>query len=109
MPGEITVVNAKGTHSELLQLEPSEARKTLGVYLAMDGNFKEQVTYLRKKMSEFGDHIQKGKLNRFDSWYALKSTIWKMLKYPLEAITHMKRQQDYILSLYNHRIDDKVR
>jgi hypothetical protein len=98
MPGDMEVLNTDEELEPLTRLEPHQARKTLGIFLAMDGNFKDQVKYLREKTSEFADSVRTGFLNREDLWYALNSTIMKTLEYPLAAITLIKRQWDYILS-----------
>ena len=48
-PGDLYVRGVSGVREHLSRLEPSEARETLGVFLAMDGNNDEQIRNLRKK------------------------------------------------------------
>ena len=45
-PGELDVRRVSGQREHLLCLEPSEAKETLGVFLAMDGNNRTQVQQL---------------------------------------------------------------
>jgi hypothetical protein len=98
MPENITVKNGHGEPEVLTRLDPDDARKTLGVYLAMDGNSKAQVSYLRDKATDFAECIRTGFVTRAKSWYALKSTIMKTLEYPMEAISLTKLQRDYVMA-----------
>jgi len=45
-PGDITVHNSEGHLLTIPRLETSEARQTLGVRLAPDRNWEEEVNYL---------------------------------------------------------------
>ena len=55
-PGDITIQTPDGTaRTTLERVEPGEARKTLGIYIAMDGNQQQQKEYLRDKGLEFAD------------------------------------------------------
>ena len=45
-PGELYVRGVSGNLEHLARLEPSEARKTLGIFLAMDGNNSDQIHHL---------------------------------------------------------------
>jgi hypothetical protein len=100
MPGMIEVLDATNSSVQPLTChKPHHAKKLLGIFLAMDGNFKAQVWYLREKTVVFADFVRTGFLNQADAWYALTpSTIVKMLEYPLIAIMLTKRQWDYVLS-----------
>ena len=68
-------------------MDPHQALKTLGVHLAMDGNFEEQTEALHRKTTQFADCIRTGFVTRMEAWIALKSTIWKAIEYPMEAVT----------------------
>ena len=48
-PGNLDVRGVSGTREHLSRLEPSQAKETLGVFLAMDGNNKAQIKHLRAK------------------------------------------------------------
>jgi hypothetical protein len=49
LPGEITIRGVDGTQVILERLELSEARETLGVYIMMDGNWREEKKHSSKK------------------------------------------------------------
>jgi hypothetical protein len=99
MPGDISINNVDDSGREVLnRYEASEAKKTLGVYLAMDGNNQEETRYLRDKAEEFADCVRTGFLSQEDATYALHRTIMKTLEYPLVATTMDKLQWDYIMS-----------
>jgi hypothetical protein len=50
MPSEISIQGVDGVQVTLEKLEPSIARETLGVYIAMDGNWREQTkAFLAKR------------------------------------------------------------
>jgi hypothetical protein len=98
MPGEITIKNEHGIREDLERVIRSSARKTLGVFIAMDGNSRAQVSYLREKATDFSECIRTGFISRAESWYALKSTIMKTLEYRMEAISLSRKQWDYIMA-----------
>jgi hypothetical protein len=84
-PGNLTVRDISGTTKVLKRLEPSEAATTLGVDIALDGNWSQQIKKMRAQSELWADQIRTGKLRRDEAWTALNSTLWKTLQYPLEA------------------------
>ena len=66
--------------------------------LAMDGNNVEECQHLRKKTMEFADNMRTGFLSKNDAWYALNSTIMKMLEYPMEATTITEEEWNKIMA-----------
>ena len=99
IPGDLTINNVDDSGRAVLQrYEVSEAQKTLGVYLAMDGNNMEETRYLRQKAEDFADCVRTGFLSRADAHYALHRTILKTLEYPMVATTMDKPQWDYIIT-----------
>jgi hypothetical protein len=49
------------------QYKPEIAKETLGVFLAMDGNNREEIIKLRAKTQEFADQIRTGSINKWDA------------------------------------------
>ena len=96
-PGDLDVRGVSGNREHLSRLEPSEAKETLGVFLAMDGNNKKQIKHLRDKGTEFAEQIRSSSLNPDESWHAFKTTIQKTLEYPMEAINLTESEWDYIM------------
>ena len=67
----------------LRRIEPTEAVKTLGVMLNMEGTDKEEVEYLREKAEVWAEHIRTGVITKNDGWYALTTTVMKTMEYPM--------------------------
>ena len=86
------VRNKQKEYQKLTQLEVHEARETLGVYIAANGNWKEQAIQLTRKAKQWGDKLRKGYLNPGDAMLALQTTITKSLEYCLPATTLTKKQ-----------------
>ena len=96
MPGDIHIRNSDGARVMLTQLEPSEARETLGIMIAMDGNCIDEIQHLREKAEEFTDQLRTGFIRKNDAWYALTATITKTLKYPMPATTILEEEWEHI-------------
>ena len=91
LPGNLSI--SMNHQREFLQrLEPSEARETLGLWIALDGNQTSQFTALVEKANTWAARIQAGRLNFAECWISLKSGILKSLEYPLMA-TSLSRAQ----------------
>jgi hypothetical protein len=90
--------NAEGIMTELEQLDPSEARETLGVYLAPDGNNREAATQLKVKAKHWSDLVLTGHLSAKDVRLALDTTVIKSLEYPLTALTLSEKQCKTIMA-----------
>lgn len=98
IPGDLTIRDTCGSKRVTLKrYNPEIAKETLGVFLAMDGNNKEQIIKLRQKTQEFADQIRTGFLNKWDAWYAINSTIMKTLEYPMLATTITEKEWDFIM------------
>ena len=84
---EVTVADMKGDQSQLKTINPEEAKRMLGVFLAIDGNNKVQIKHMRRVAEEWYEKVRVGHLTRYDAWTALHTTIMKKLDYPLIALT----------------------
>jgi hypothetical protein len=58
---------------------------TLGVEIALDGNMKQQVRVLLKKLTLWAEQMGSSELSKYEGWLTLTSTIWNTLCYPLPA------------------------
>ena len=90
--------NANGVMTNLDQLEPSEARETLGVYLAPDGNNDEAVKRLREKAKAWSNLVTTGHLTAQDVRRAMDTTVIKSLEYPLPALTLSEKECKRIMA-----------
>lgn len=90
--------NADGRMTELEQVEPSEARETLGVFLAPDGNNSTAISNLKKKARDWSNLVLTGHLSADDIRTALNTTIVKSLEYPLPALTLTEKECKEIIA-----------
>ena len=72
---------------EIAQLPASKSKEMVGVYLAPDGNQKDQVATLQNKAETWAKRMRASCLNTEEIWIALHTTITKGLEYPLVATT----------------------
>lgn len=86
-PFELTVKDLHGERRTLRRLEFHEAERTLGVFLAPDGNMKTQHRHLREKCERWADQIRTGHLPKRLAWQDYTTTISRSLTYPLAATT----------------------
>jgi hypothetical protein len=85
MPGDISIRGVDGVQVTLEQLEPSEARETLGVFIAMDGNWREEVRVLKEKTITFAEQLRVGSVTPNEAWYSFNVTVMKSIEYPMAA------------------------
>jgi hypothetical protein len=86
-PTHLTVRNPAGTRENLKQKRSNEARETLGVWQAPDGNEKTQTEKLIEKIDDWRENISTSRINRKDTTWAVRTTIGKSIRYPLAATT----------------------
>ena len=95
---DLIVRNKDGVHEKLKYLTSDLAMEMLGVYLAPDGNEREQISQMRQKSELWGTYMQEGTLRDFEAWNALNTTILKSLEYPLVATSLCKKAIKHVLS-----------
>jgi hypothetical protein len=76
-----------GQRQELRRCQPYDAQETLGIYLAPDGNHKQQLNKMLQLSTRWADSMRSGKIPKDDAWLAFQLTIWKSLLYPLPALS----------------------
>jgi len=85
-------------HEHSIKCLPAEtAQRTLGVYLAPDGNNKAQLQILLTKTKTWADNARTGHLNRVAAWINLTSTILRQVHYVLLVTTFTQAQCDAIM------------
>jgi hypothetical protein len=84
-PANLTVWDCDGRTQVLARLSVNVARRTLGAYLAPDGNDQTQFEVLRAAARTWRDQIRTGHLPRRLVWESMATTILKTLQYPLPA------------------------
>ena len=91
----------KNSHQELKQLpivSPSEAKETLGVFIAPNGSTQTQVTYLKSKVTQWADKIRTHHISPQNAMLSIHSTILSTLKYPAPALSLNKKDWKSITS-----------
>jgi hypothetical protein len=91
-PMQLTMNNNSSSPIRLERLEVTEARRTLGVRLAPDGNNQAEFKYLREECNQWADRIWSGMVPRKYAWQAFSSTIWAKVAYALPATTFSQQQ-----------------
>ena len=76
---ELLGKNSNGDASQLKLLAPHEAKRMLGVFLAIDGSKDVQVRHMRQGAAEWYDKVRTGHLTHSDAWLALTTNIMKTL------------------------------
>jgi hypothetical protein len=86
-----------GVRILLERVEVLEARKSLGIMVAGDGNWDSEYEYLLKILRDWRANLQAGHLSREDAWYALTHTINCTLEFPSMATFLSKQQCENIM------------
>jgi hypothetical protein len=97
-PAAISVRDLIWQRHVLDRMSPSEARRTLGVRLAPDGNEIAEFNYLRSVAEEWWDKARAGHLSRSAAWLNLTTTVLKTLQYPLAATKFTEKQCTAIMA-----------
>ena len=95
---ELFVIDMEGKDTQLDILQPHEAKRMLGVFLAINGSNQVQIAEMKKSTALWYDKVRTGDITRYDAWLALRSTIMKKLKCPLLALTLTKEECNSIMS-----------
>ena len=97
LPGKLYVSDSNGEPTALSRNEASQAKKSLGVYMAPAGNMDHQVEYLKEKASKFAKDVKsKGPTTRNDIWKAYTLTIRPTMYYCMPATTISEQDWDDI-------------
>ena len=97
VPATLSIRDTNGEFSVLERLHPSEARRTLGVRLALDGNNLHEFEFRCAQSQQWADRIRAGHLPRSLAWLGLTTTVLKSLEYPLPATTFSEKDCTAIL------------
>jgi hypothetical protein len=84
---DLVMTNATQQQVQVERVEASEARRTLGVRLAPDGNNRAEFEYLKHQCDQWADRLRCGMAT---------STIWPKVTYALPATTFSRAECDVI-------------
>ena len=92
---EETIMEVRNEHGEretLAHLPTHEARRTLGVWQAADGNEKKQTEIMKEKIRTWADSINKSSLSKGDVHLGVKTSLYPSAMFGLMATTLSKDQ-----------------
>ncbi len=75
VPGSISILDSDRRQVIIQRLETSEARRTLGVRLAPDGNMQTEITYLLATAKDWQRKMKNSKLGRMESIFSLRNVL----------------------------------
>jgi len=90
--GSLSIRDDSQNRVSIPRLEPSEARRTLGVRLAPDGNWTAEVAYLHSIAQDWQVKMAASKLSSHDAMFSLKNVVLRKLHYPLTTTTFTPQQ-----------------
>ena len=98
-PGEVTIRKPdEDGRVTLARCEPWEAKETLGIWMAMDGNQKEEVKKLLEKTKLYTDKLRAaGGMEKNDVWESMTTQIMTTLQYPAAATQLTKDEWTTVL------------
>ena len=97
-PGSLSIREVSGPNRVTLdRLEVSEARETLGVFIAMDGNHNTQTAEFLKIAHRWSNRVRSSCLLRMEAWFSLNLCIMKSLEYLLMAPSLSQKQCETIM------------
>jgi hypothetical protein len=96
-PSSIYVNDITGQRQEIWRCQPYDAQETLGIYLAPDGNHRQQLNKMIQIATKWVDSMRSGKISKDDAWLAFQSMVWKLLLYPLPALSLSPEDCDSIM------------
>jgi len=97
-PGEVNIYDDSLHRVPIPRLEPFEARRTLGVRLAPDGNWDTEVEYLKSIAVDWKVKMAASKLSWEEALFSLKNVVLRKLHYPLVTTTLNPQQCHQITS-----------
>jgi len=93
----LEVRNAARERTTILQLPVMEARQTLGVQVAPDGNNDAEFKHLMQIASEWFTAMKGGQLTHAAAEFSLCNVVLKQLAYPLGSTTFTQKQYQVIM------------
>jgi hypothetical protein len=93
----LTMSNESREKVDIERVEPKEARRTLGVRLAPDGNNQAEFLHLQTTCDLWADRIRCGMIPQKYARQAFMSTIWSKLTYSLPATTFTRQACNAIM------------
>ena len=98
LKGDISVQVDNDVRERLERLEPHSAKETLGIFVAMDGNSKDEINHLLTKTRQMAEYLRTANITKTETWYTFTAAFMKTLEYPMEAICLTREQWEKVMS-----------
>ena len=92
IPSDVTTKVSDGSRQPLLRLESNQAKGTLGIFVSMDGNAKDQILHLLSKTRRMVEYLRISRVEKREAWYTFTASFLKTIEYPIEATRLTKPQ-----------------
>ena len=77
LAGKLTLIAEDGQRCPITRLKPDESNKILGFFPTANGNWKEEIKYLKEIGSVFAHRVKRRRNKiRMDVWIALRSMLF---------------------------------
>jgi hypothetical protein len=96
-PGELSMRDHMGNRVHLDRVEVSEAWRSLGLMIAGDCQWTDEVARLLKASVTWRANLRSGHLSATDAWNALNHTINRTVEYPIMATYLTKAECEKIM------------
>jgi len=91
-PSPLQVKDNEGNLQTIEQVDINDARRTVGVRLAPDGNNGAEYKHLQEVIADWTDKAKSSRLPRSLVWTGLTSGLMRKLAFPLPATTFSKKE-----------------
>ena len=92
LKGDISVQVDNDVRERLERLEPHSAKETLVIFVAMDGNSKDEINHLLTKTRQMVEYLRTANIKKTEAWYTFTAAFMKKFIYPMEAICLTREQ-----------------
>jgi hypothetical protein len=96
--------NSGGERVQLEQVDCSEARRTLGVRLAPDGNMRSQYQHMADQISKWAEGLRTRSIPRKMAWTAFTTHLWPQLSYALPSTVFSRKQGERLDSQFTEAL-----
>lgn len=93
---KLYMMGLNGQREELDKIEVDEARETLGVWQAGNGQEDTQVEKLKDKIQDWSSKVNSSQINTKETTTAVTTTIGKTVRYPLSATAISEKMSNEI-------------
>ena len=102
-------LNSDGVRESLKQLSFDEARRTLGVWQAANGQEDTQVEKMKDKANEWANEIYKSNLTKSDISLGVKTSLYPSITYGLLATAMTQKQATEIFKPVREKVLPKMK